>query len=107
MPSKVRIISPKNSSQWDDLIRTAPMKTEHTYGGIVNNERADKVRRSLRTAGRHLGVAVKAFWSECDQPGQCQFGDDCAFHVKYTVFSLDEARKVMAARAGQAGSSRR
>lgn len=106
MPSKVRIISPKNSSQWDDLVRGAPLRKEHVYGGIVTNDRADKVRRSIRTAARHLGLASKVFWSECPDPAKCQFGTDCAFHVSYTTFDMEEARSYKARAAQQAASNR-
>lgn len=109
MPSKVRIISPKNSAQWDDLIRDAArsLGNENTYFGIVNNERADKVRRGLRTAGRHIGVAVKAYWKECPEAGRCSLGgNDCQFHVYYTVFDMDTARSYKA-RAAQAAAGGR
>lgn len=96
MPSQVRIISPRNSREWDNIIdgvrSRGEWKQEQTYGGIASDERADKVRRSLRTAARHLGIASKIYWKECDAKGKCKFGGDCAYHVYFTIYDLDEAR---------------
>lgn len=96
MPNQVRIISPRNSREWDSIIEgvrsRGQLKQEQTYGGITDEERADKVRRCLRTAARHLGVASKVYWHKCDAKGPCSFGDDCGYHVKFTIYDLAEAR---------------
>lgn len=104
MPSQVRIIRERNSAQWDDLVADLvnrdALRQEHTYFGIANSGRADEVRRKIRTAAKRRGHASKVFWSECPDPGKCALGgDDCKFHVSYTLFTLDEGRANMAARS--------
>lgn len=97
MPNQVRIISQRNALQWDDIIKALMdqniWRTEQTYGGITTEERADKVRRCLRTAGRHKGVGSKVYYKPCDAPGKCKFGADCSYHVQYAIFDLEEARQ--------------
>lgn len=105
MPSQVRIISRRNSGEWDRLVREAMaakrLRTEHDYFGITTEARAETVRRALRTAGRHQGVGAKVYYQECDSPGRCAYGGpDCLYHVKYTIYPLDEAR-AFKARAGR------
>ena len=105
MPSKVRIISPRNSGEWDDIVRTlrdaGAWRERHTYFGLANQQRADSVRRKLRTAGKHLGISVDAFWSEC---GGCDNGGpECAYHVDFSIHTPEEARAYMAAKAAAAG----
>lgn len=97
VPSQVRIISRRNSAEWDKLVRAAMrprwLRTEHDYFGITNEDRAESVRKALRTAGRHQGVGSRVYYQPCDSPGSCRYGGpDCRFHVKYTIFPLDEAR---------------
>lgn len=100
MPSQVRIISPRNSAQWDELIADAPAGQENTYGGIASQQRADEVRRKLRTAGkRRDDIAAKVFWYECKDKQRCKFGADCQYHVSYTVYPMDAARKYKARQA--------
>ena len=105
MPSQVRIISPKNSAQWDDLVRSVisagKLRDEHTYGGITNNERADRVRRCIRTAAKKAGYASKVYWTECDAAGKCAFGADCAYHCNFALFDLQEGREYKAKMAQQ------
>jgi hypothetical protein len=106
VPSQVRIISPKNSQQWGDLVRDVTdagrWEEEIVYGGITSQERADKIRRALRTAAKKCGVGSKVYWNECDSPGRCKFGADCAFHTKFTFYDLDKARKYKAQQAAAA-----
>ena len=101
MPSQVRIISPRNSADWDALVRDVmtrnAYRVEHTYFGINGEDRADKVRRSLRTAAGHLGVAAKVFWYDCG--GCANGGADCTHHVSYTIYPLEDARAYKAGRA--------
>lgn len=104
MPSQVRIISPRNSARWDDLVRDvigrSAWREEHDYFGITNQDRADKVRRAIRTAAKHQGVSVKVYWNPCPAPGKCANGGaDCQYHVYYTIFDLDEARSYKAKQA--------
>lgn len=106
MPSKVRIIRERNSAKWDDLVRDAMQRnaygSEHDYFGVVTAERADKVRRGIRTAAGHQGVGSKVFWKECPAPGACaNGGPDCKFHVYYTIYDIEEARKYKAQQASQ------
>ena len=101
MPSQVRIIRERNSSRWDDLVRDVIQRNaygvEHDYFGVTNGDRADKIRRAIRTAGGHLGVGRKVYWKECPAPGRCvNGGPECKFHVYYTIYNLDDARKYKA-----------
>jgi hypothetical protein len=100
MPSQVRIISPKNSAAWDELVAgvlsSIGLGKEQTYGGITDEARADTVRKKVRTAARKKDVASKVFYRPCDSPGNCSFGDDCQFHVLMTFFPLDAARQYKA-----------
>lgn len=107
MPSQVRIISRRNSPKWDDLVRAAlrSLGVEHDYFGVANADRADTVRKSIRTAARHQGHGAKVYYKECPQPGACQDGGpDCQYHVYYTLYDLDEARKYKASQSGKASA---
>lgn len=105
MPSQVRIISPKNSAEWDHLVRglinDGKLGQEQIYGGCASEERADHVRRKIRTAARKQDVASKVFWKPCDKPGKCSFGADCTHHVYITLYPLadGQAYKVKQAQA--------
>ena len=94
MPSKVRIIS-KPNRDYDDyisrLVEEEGYGRERTYFGITTRERAEAVRRGMKTAGRHLGVAVKSYWKECQ--GCPEGGESCAYHVKFTTYHPDAAKK--------------
>lgn len=112
MPSQVRIIRERNSAKWDDLVRDIigrdALRQQHTYFGIVNNERADRVRRAIRTAAKHQGYASQVYWTECPDAGKCKLGgSDCAFHVNYTLFTLEEGRATMGSRSRQNTAGRR
>lgn len=95
MPHKVRIIAGPRNQDWDDYVRKLVEERgyahERHYVGVPTQERADEVRRRLRAAGRHLGVAMKVFWSECN--GCEHGGQECAYHVRYTAYHPDDARK--------------
>jgi hypothetical protein len=104
VPSQVRIISRRNSAEWDRLVRQAmnygAYGVEHDYFGITNEARADTVRKSIRTAGRHQGIGSRVFYEPCPGPEGCQYGGpDCRFHVKYTIYPLEEARRYKAEQA--------
>lgn len=70
---------------------------EWIYFGCVTPGRADEVRRGLCRAGKHLGVAVKAYYVEC--PGCEAGGPDCRAHVQFTSYDLTVARQFMQAKA--------
>lgn len=101
MPSKVRIISQRNSARWDEILQSLidadAWGKEQTYFGITDPDRADSIRRAFRTAGRHKGVAVKSFWHECS--GCKEGGAECRFHVKFTIYDMDSARQYKAKKA--------
>ena len=104
MPSQVRFIQARNSAQWDELVRQVlngnRLGVEHDYFGIVNEDRADRVRRCIRTAAKHLGAGCKAYWKPCPAPGACPHGGpDCKYHVYYTIYDMDAARKYKAEQA--------
>ena len=114
MPSKVRIIQRPNSKRWDELIIDAITRGafgdehEHDYFGINGQDRADSIRRHLRTAARHQGVGAKVFWKECPNPGKCETGGaDCTHHVYYTLYDMETARKYKADQAAAAQQNRR
>jgi hypothetical protein len=102
VPDKVRIIAGPRDETWDQFIAdlaTRGYGHERQYVGIATEERADQVRRKLRTAGKHQGVAVKAYWREC---GGCEAGGpDCAYHVHYTIYDPAAARRYKARQAGK------
>lgn len=106
MPDRVRFIAGPRNTDWDDYVRRLVQERgyghERQYVGITTRERADEIRRRLRTAGRHLGVAVKAFWQECE--GCEHGGEGCAFHVLYTAFHPDDARRYKARQTGRAST---
>jgi hypothetical protein len=109
MPSQVRIIAGPRNTAWDgyiqDVIDTGAWEKEHEYFGVTDPERADSIRRRLRNAGRHLGVSVKAFWRECN--GCKNGGPGCRYHISYTVYDPDTARRYKARQTQQQGRSRR
>lgn len=104
MPDKVRIIQRKDE-RYDDYIRSLVndhgFGHERVYAGVATKERADEIRRRLRTAGKHLGVAVKVFYELCPKRGRCGAGDGCVYHVRFSAFRNEDAR------AYKAGQSRR
>lgn len=104
MPHQVRIISGPRDSSYDHHVRRLISErgygAERHYFGIATPERAREVRSKLATAGRHLGVSVKAFWLEC---GGCQAGGaDCRYHVSFTCYDPAAARQYKARQAGNA-----
>lgn len=104
MPSQVRIISRRNSAQWDDLVRDAQSRLgqEHDYYGCSTQDRADHVRRGIRTAAKRAGIGAKVYWKECPEPGKCSNGGaDCTHHVYYTLYNMELARAYKAQQAQQ------
>ena len=105
MPSKVRIIQQRNSRQWDELVDDVlarrALGTEHEYFGITDPERADKIRRALRTAAKRQQVGAKVYWKECQ--GCANGGADCRYHVYYTLYDMDVARRYKADQAAAKG----
>jgi hypothetical protein len=105
MPSKVRIISKRDDS-WNrfiaDLVEEDGFGAERTYFGITTPERAEEVRRKIRTAGRHLEVSVKAFWQQCQ--GCKEGGPECRYHVQFAAYDPAEAKAFMARKAKAAES---
>jgi hypothetical protein len=95
MPSKVRIIAGPRNTSFDsyirDLIAQDGYGKERTYFGITDQDRADKVRRAMRQAGKHLNLSVKAFWQPCS--GCRNGGRDCRFHVLYSAYDPGEAKR--------------
>jgi len=93
VPTKVRIISKKDSS-WDhfiaELVEQEGFGSERTYFGIATRERAAEVRSKLVSAGRHHEVSVKAFWKECQ--GCPDGGSECRFHVFFSAYDPEVAR---------------
>lgn len=106
MPSQVRIISGTRNKAFDayvqDVIDRGAWEKEHDYFGITNPERADEVRRRMKQAGNHLSVSVKAYWTGCN--GCKDGGPDCRYHVRYTIYDKDKARRY---KASQARNSKR
>lgn len=74
---------------------------EREYYGITSEERAREVRQKFRTAGRHLQVSVKAFWSDCS--GCDNGGPDCRYHVHFSAYDPEKARAYMARKSKAAG----
>lgn len=112
MPSQVRIIRERNSRQWDDLVADVIGRNahgvEHDYFGCGSEQRADEVRRKIRTAAKRAGVGSKVFWKPCPSPGQCKTGGDgCTHHVYYTLFDMEVARAYKAQQAEQLRAGRR
>ena len=105
MPNKVRIISKRNSRQWDELVADVIARglygQENTYLGITNQERADEVRRKFRTAGKRVPVGSKVFWYECK--GCKEGGQDCRYHVSWTLYPIDDARNYKTRQARKTG----
>lgn len=102
MPSKVRIIAGPRNTSFDsyirDLVEQDGFGVERTYFGITKPERAEEVRRRMKRAGSHLGVSVKAFWSECK--GCKNGGADCRYHVSFTAYDPDDARRYKQQQSG-------
>lgn len=109
MPSQVRIIRERNSRQWDELVEDVLGRgahgLEHEYFGITDPERADKVRRALRTAAKRKQVGAKVFWKECG--GCANGGAECKFHVFYTLYDMETARAYKASQSQQQRAGRR
>jgi len=99
MPDKVRIVQRKDDRFDDylrDLVASRGYGHERIYAGVRAQEAADEIRRKLRAAGKHVGVSVRVFFEPCPTPGHCKAGSDCAFHVRYTAFKIDDARRYKA-----------
>lgn len=94
MPQQVRIIAGPRDHSWDsfiaDLVTSRGYGHEREYVGVVSEQRAEEIRRKLRTAGKHHGVSVRVFWKPCK--GCKSGGADCAYHVCYTAFDPAAAR---------------
>lgn len=108
MPDKVRIVQRKDrrfDAYIEELITSRGYGHERAYAGVESQELAAEVRRKLRTAGRHLGVAVRAFWEPCSKPGRCPAGASCRFHVRYAAFQLEDARTYKAKASGNASGN--
>ena len=105
MPSKVRIISPRNSTEWDRLVRDTiarrGLRQEEIYGGLTTEEKANSVRRKIRTAARHEGYASWVRYIECPDPGSCRYDRDCAYHVVFRFFTIEEGREYKARQSQQ------
>lgn len=97
MPNKVRIIAGPRNVDFDGYIEKLVSErgygAERIYFGCPTEQRADEVRRRMRQAGRHLGVAVKAYWSTCT--GCAEGGKSCAAHVHFSAYPLEAAREYM------------
>jgi len=98
--SSLRYIS-RRAESFDRYIREqvdqSGFGVEHEYFGITSPDRAEEVRRGLRRAGKHLGVAVKAFTKDC---AGCRLGGrDCRHHIMYTSYDLAAAREYMRSKA--------
>ncbi|MDA8316532.1 MAG: hypothetical protein M0010_15385 [Actinomycetota bacterium] len=97
MPDRVRIIAGPRRVSFDSyverLVSERGYGVEREYFGVETAERADEVRRGLRQAGRHLTVAVRAYYRPCK--GCAKGGKSCAFHVFFTAFPRDDARRYM------------
>jgi hypothetical protein len=96
-PENVRYIS-RRGENFDPVIAgqvdAVGFGVEHVYWGIETEARSYEVARGLRRAGKHLGVAVKAYPRECN--GCRAGGPDCRFHILYTSYSLEDAKRYMA-----------
>lgn len=96
MPSKVRIISPRNSSEWERLVRDTiarrGLRSEETYGGLTSDTDADAVRKKIRTAARREQIGARVYYKECPTPGRCPYDADCTHHVLFTFYPIEEAR---------------
>lgn len=106
MPSQVRIISKRNSPDWD--VKVAAWLADHgygseqVYGGITTQERADEVRKKIRTSARRLGHSAKVYWNPCDaKPGQCPYDPGCTHHVKFSFYDPEAARGYKAQQSQQ------
>lgn len=110
MPTQVRIISRRNSAEWDslvaDVLDRGALAVEHDYFGCTTKERADVVRRHIRTAARRAEHGAKVYWKECPTPGACENGGpSCTHHVYYTLYDMDVARQYKAKQAEIARNS--
>jgi hypothetical protein len=101
VPNKVRIIAGPRNTDFDGYIEKLVSErgygVEREYFGIPTEERASEVRRRFRQAGRHLGVAVKAYWTTCT--GCEQGGKSCAAHVHFSAYPPEAARRYMEGKA--------
>lgn len=106
MPNQVRIIQQRNSRQWDelvsDVIARGALGQEHDYFGITDPERADRIRRALRTAAKRQQHGARVYWNECK--GCVNGGPDCRYHVFYTLYDMETARQY---KANQAAAKRK
>jgi hypothetical protein len=94
MATQARIIAGSRDRNFDryiqDLVDADGYGVQREYYGIENADRAEVVRRKLRTAGTHLGHSVKAFWGEC--AGCDNGGPSCRYHVYFTAYDTEAAR---------------
>lgn len=104
MPHQVRIIAGPRNTSFDghitELIQQEGYGAERIYFGVTNQDRAEKIRRGMRQAGRHLGHSVKAFWEPCS--GCKNGGRDCRFHIRYSAYDPEEAKRYKAQQATKA-----
>lgn len=80
-----------------DQMEQVGFGVECHYYGIEDPGRASDVRRGLRRAGQHVGVAVKAYSRDCS--GCQEGGPRCRYHILFTSYSMEDARAYMAAKA--------
>lgn len=103
---RVRFIAGPRNADYDRfitrLVREEGYGRERQYFGIEEAERAEKVRRGMRQAGRQLGISVRAYWKECG--GCTNGGPNCRFHVHYAAFSPAAAKAYRAEQQRLAGS---
>lgn len=111
MATQVRIISRRNSAEWDhlveDVLNRNALGTEHDYFGCASQERADAIRRHIRTAAKRKQVGSRVYWKPCPTPGACaNGGPGCTHHVYYTLFDMEVARQYKARQAEIAQQNR-
>ena len=98
MPTQARIISKRNSPDWDVKV-TAWLEeygydNEQVYGGIEGEDRADEVRKKIKTAARRAGFTAKTYWNVCNAaPGKCPYDPKCTHHVKFSFYDPEVARQ--------------
>ena len=108
MPTQVRIIAGPRNTSFDghirDLVDQEGYGAERLYFGITDQDRADKIRKAMKQAGRHLGHSVKAFWEPCSG---CQLGGrECRFHVRYSAYDPAVAKRYKAQQSAKARRNR-
>ena len=105
MPSQVRIIQRRNAPEWDDKVAGWHAQfgydSEQVYGGVGSQERADEIRRKIRTAAKRAGLSARVYWKPCDGRGRCAFGADCSHHVYFSFYDPAVAREFKAKQAQQ------